>query len=172
MICFFGNSLLCRNPPHAKVAVSSITIAHLSSDTMASAKRVLRYFDLAGPAERKDILRGLVDRIQYDEFELLVKARHKARHKHDVFGHNRMPLEIRLMIVQYLDITDIYNCALLVCHKWRDLFMKSEAMAQDVLQTWFPCLYQRTMPVRDMMESFAQIIMKRYLRDTGRFQTR
>ncbi|ROV95785.1 hypothetical protein VPNG_08777 [Cytospora leucostoma] len=135
---------------------------------MASASRVLRYFDLASPTTREDILHGLIDLISLEEAELLAKA----RHKHDVFGHDRMPLEIRLMIVQYLDITDICNCALLVCRKWTNLFMKSEAMAQDVLQTWFPCLYHRAMSVRDMLESFAQVIVKRYLRDTGRFQTR
>ncbi|KAK7748089.1 hypothetical protein SLS53_001341 [Cytospora paraplurivora] len=135
---------------------------------MASASRVLRFFDLASPTEREDILLGLIDRISLDEVEFLAKARHKS----DIFGHDRMPLEIRFMIVQYLEITDICNCALLVCRKWTNLFMKSDAMAQDVLQTWFPCLYHRTMPVRDMLELFAQVIMKRYLQNTGRFQTR
>lgn len=135
---------------------------------MANAARVLRGFDLAGPAERDEIIRGLVDRISVDEAECLAKARHKC----DILGHDRMPLEIRLMIIQFLDITDVCNCTLLVCHKWKDLLMGFKAMAEDVLQRWFPCLYDKCMPVEGKLALFSQSIVKRYLRDTGRFQSR
>lgn len=135
---------------------------------MTNATDLLRNFDLAGPSERDAIIRGLVDRITVDEAERLAKA----RHKHDILGHDRMPLEIRLMIVQYLDIPDICNCALLVCRKWTDLILDFEVMAEDVLQKWFPCLYDRDMPVDDMMKLYSRTLTKRSLRDTGRFQTR
>ncbi|KUI73892.1 hypothetical protein VM1G_09407 [Cytospora mali] len=135
---------------------------------MTNARNVLRDFDLAGPAEREEIIRGLVDRISVGEAECLAKARHKC----DMFGHDQMPLEIRLMIIHYLDITDFYNCALLVCRKWKVLLMGSKVLAEDVLHTWFPCLYDKDMPEEDMMELFSQTILKRYLRDTGRFQYR
>lgn len=135
---------------------------------MANAREVLRGFDLADPAERVEIIRGLVDRISVDEAECLAKARHKC----DILGHDQIPPEIRLMIVQYLDISDIYNCTLLICRKWRYLFKGFKAMAEDVLHKWFPCLYSKDMPVEDMLKLFLQAITKRYLRDTGRFQSR
>lgn len=135
---------------------------------MANAREVLRGFDLADPAERLEIIRGLADRISVDEADCLAKARHKC----DILGHDQMPPEIRLMIVQYLDISDIYNCTLLVCRKWKYLFQSFKAMAEDVLQKWFPCLYGKDMPVEDMLKLFSQAITKRYLRDTGRFQSR
>ncbi|KUI60692.1 hypothetical protein VP1G_07867 [Cytospora mali] len=135
---------------------------------MTNARNVLRDFDLAGPAEREEIIRGLVDRISVGEAQCLAKARHKC----DILGHDQMPLEIRLMIVHYLDIADVYNCALLVCRKWKGLLMGSKVIAEDMLQTWFPCLYDKDMPEENMMELFSQTVMKRYLRDTGRFQYR
>lgn len=135
---------------------------------MTNATKFLREFDLAGPSERDAIIQGLVARISVDEANCLAKARHKR----DILGHDQMPLEIRLMILQYLDISDVYNCALLVCHKWKDLFLNRRVMAEDVLQNWFPCLYNKDMPEEDMMRLYSRTMIKRYLRDTGRFQTR
>ncbi|ROW06525.1 hypothetical protein VMCG_04295 [Cytospora schulzeri] len=135
---------------------------------MANATKLLQDFDLAGPAERQEIIRGLVVRISVDEAKCLAKA----RHKHDLFGHDQLPAELRLMIVQYLDISDIFNCTFLVCRKWKDLFLGFMEMAEDVLHKWFPCFYNRDMPAEDMMDMFSQAITKRYLRDSGRFQTR
>jgi hypothetical protein len=135
---------------------------------MTYAREVLRGFDLADPSERVKIIRGLVDRISDEEAGCLAQVRHKC----DILGHDQMPPEIRLMIVQYLDISDIYNCTLLVCRKWKYLFKSFKAMAKDVLQKWFPCLYAKDMPVEDMLKLFSQAITKRYLRDTGRFQSR
>lgn len=153
---------------HIHIITTNVNRHCTGPTNMTNARKVLRDFDLAGPAERVEIIRGLVDRISIDEANCLAKARHKR----DILGHDQMPPEIRLMIVQNLDISDVYNCTLLVCRKWKDLFMSFKAMAEDVLQKWFLCLYDKDMPVDDLMGLFSQAITKRYLRDTGRFQSR
>lgn len=135
---------------------------------MTNAAKLLRDFDLADPSERYAMIRGLVDRISLDEAKCLTKACHKQ----DILGHDRLPLEIRLMIVQHLDISDVYNCAYLVCHEWRNLFLGHGLMIEDVFQKWFPCLYDKDMPAEDMMDLYSRTMKRRNLRDMGRFQTR
>lgn len=135
---------------------------------MVNSKEVLRQFDVAGPVEREEIIKGLVDRISIDEAECLARARHKF----DILSHDRLPLEIRLIIFRYLDISDLWNCALFVSRRWSKLFLGCNEVAKDSLRQWFACLYDKDMPVQDTLELFSQSITKRFLRDTWRFQTR
>ena len=120
------------------------------------------------PRERLKQLTELVPHLTLNEVRQLRALLAEVDLRTDILS--RMPLELKICVVEYLDVPDITNC-IYVAKKWTDIFLKG-ALMTFAASHCFPGLVECAEAAgKDVEGEFREALMKQKMRSLGRFQS-
>lgn len=134
---------------------------------MDAVSAVLQRFALASAGQREEILHGLMNNLTDREAVSMARYWSWQNKKLDILSE--LPLELQLGVIDHLDVKTLFSCTL-VCCSWRNLFLNTALVVNDLLLKRFPLLGKGSGDENSRL--LFQAIRNRYFRATGRFRTR